>query len=300
MITPGRSEIQELKKGLVLSQKKTAPLLTLLRLSVGPVRLLDWNKEEFFADEISQRILLKEIHFSEEAATKKTSEERVNLRRGEQAQNTSTPWIWLIDADVIPDTKVIKSMITFLDSAWTTDLGLIGGRYASRSSMSFWEKTYNHLCNIWSETRQTPLAGNLILRREIIQDFLWDQIPFGAEEVALKAHALQKNYSVRVENLPLLHLHQKNFLALTGRCLSQAKASASFADTPATESFPWGRYLSVLSREFPKHPLLTGGAGLYLCANKVMTFFFRAQESLRSILRKTFPRPAHSNRNPRP
>ena len=239
------------------SQKEN--FISLVRISLGPSSPVLWDENDS-----SQTWIRRGVDVVLVDDPKKTvlSETEINSARLKAINRCETEWIWLVDADVIPANEFYVSLRKIIEGNKTRKF--IGAEYESIPSQSLWEKSYNRMCNLWSESHQIPLAGNMILHKSLvpaIQDL--KDCAFGTEEYYLKRVSSERGHQTRILKLKLVHKNGKNLKTLFATCRDQAHQSK-----PAV---PLRRYISLLLRSFPKAPLQTAVVTIYLITNAFLS-----------------------------
>ncbi len=183
----------------------------------------------------------------------------VNPLRHRLLMKCQTEWAWLMDADVVPTKELILNVQSLLGTS-PKNLVLIGGLYGNSKNASLMERSYNRLCNLWSQANDVPLAGNLLIHKSVFYDHpsRLDQVPFGMEEYHLVNHARQLEYKIQVLDFKIEHRNGKNFHQFFERARSQIHLEKQKL------TIPFLSYALKLLRSFTQAPLETLVVLLYL------------------------------------
>jgi hypothetical protein len=254
--------------------------LGLVRVSLGDTYPMLW-------DENLSRLDLGRYHLENsiyESRNFPADAFEVNLLRFQLANELDCDWIWMVDADVVLGEVDIKRATQIIQAHHSTRVGLIGGTYQSSLQSSFFEKCYNKLCNMWCQAHQVPLAGNVLIRKELLSGFDFKNVRFGEEEIALANHTRQLNFEIIIcDQLPLTHRNQKNFFRFFQTAFQQGRVSKRHTNEINSVSRD---YLKSLIKEIFTSPLQAIFVFLYLCFSRLSTLFYFLARPRRSIRSK--------------
>ncbi len=229
--------------------------------------------------------------------------ESVNSLRWEGLSMSKSQWVWLIDADVLPKMEEVEKVLSFLRKNPSPVVWY--GAYESEEILSFWQRTYNDLCNLWSRSTQTPIAGNLIIPQTLLPHLnALKLIPLSQEESFVKDKALKQNLLVKKISTELPHRNNKGFLSFYQQALFHGKHSRKFKATSSkNDIFIFDllrnihRYLYFGSQMFLYNPLRGCAVFSYLTLQKFSQGFWKISSVLKSIVHKKSLPHEHSSQN---
>lgn len=248
-----------------LSQNKSEATQTLCiqRVSIGDDATILWDKD-FTRKHIERlSVATKEI----QQITKDKPKNFVNSYRFNLSKEPHQ-WIWLIDADVTPTKSSILKALDLIESVNPEVTPIIGGFYLNDPNANIFEKSYNHLCNIWSSSNKIALAGNVLIHKSLFNNLESTRSsPFGQEEKALnlQLNHLNKQFLL-TDQVSLPHLNKKNFFSFLKTAWQQGKVHNS-------QNRPIFGYLKNLIKHFKPHPLETLLTLTYLGLSLTSTYW---------------------------
>ena len=237
---------------------QTENLISLVRLSIGTSSPVFWDQTESSQTWTDRGV---DVVLVEKPNVTPSSPFEINSERLKAIEESKTEWIWMVDADVVPTEKFYVSLEARLRNSKAPKF--CGGLYESLSFQSVWERSYNRVCNLWSQAHQTPLGGNFILHRSLvpqIQDL--KSRAFGAEEYFLKQIADEHGIKTEILPLKLPHLNGKSLQTLISTCKGQA--------VQEKPSIPRKNYFRLLLNSFGEAPLETTVAAVYFLMSAVL------------------------------
>lgn len=277
-----------IQKGTRASATDLNPILTILRVFTSEAYAPQWPKNVSALDLQTLRVetLVK--------SSCSDSSHDVNHLRNQGLMEAKAPWVWMIDSDVTFCPKVLEEIFGLIHSEQMDQHGLIGGLYQSSSSDPIFDRGYNRLCNLWSQAHQTPLAGNVLVSRKILDaSFSLASAPFGSEEHHLKAQALKRGLKVSVFDFKLSHCPKKNLKSLLASCRTQSR----LAERHKT---PWRKYLFLLGKSAKQAPLETLFSILYLMMSRAFVLLSPVLKFSQAVERRRFFENGRWSQNPHP